>query len=185
MKNDRRVRYTRMMLKKSLLEILQEKPIDRISVKELCERADVNRSTFYVHYGSPQELLDNIRQEMLEEIRGRRFEDYSDLMGQMTQVCDVIYEYRELLKILTDSGSHTELFFQIADIWKEDFKQGMRKLIPTEETAELAHLYVTTGAMSVIITWAFGGFRMGRDEVVGQVYRLVMNGLNSWTSGKV
>ena len=74
MATDRRIKYTKMVLRQALLEILQEKPIDRVTVKEICDRADINRSTFYVHYGSPQELFDGIQQEMYEEMKEYRYD---------------------------------------------------------------------------------------------------------------
>ena len=46
-KVDRRVRYTKRALTQALVQLVQERPVSKISVKELCERADVNRSTFY------------------------------------------------------------------------------------------------------------------------------------------
>ena len=60
MKSDRRVQYTRRTLQESLVALMQEKPLQKISVKEICARADINRSTFYVHFGSPEEVLNSI-----------------------------------------------------------------------------------------------------------------------------
>ncbi|MFA6846158.1 MAG: TetR family transcriptional regulator, partial [Sphaerochaetaceae bacterium] len=66
---DRRARYTRMVLKQSLLSLMKERPITKISVKELCEKADVNRTTFYAHYTAINELLQQIESELMERIR--------------------------------------------------------------------------------------------------------------------
>lgn len=49
-KENRRVRYTKMVLRQSLLELLEEKPIEKITVSDLCSRADLNRTTFYLFY---------------------------------------------------------------------------------------------------------------------------------------
>ena len=49
-RSDARVRYTRKVLKESLLSLLKEKPINKITVKEVCELAELNRATFYSHY---------------------------------------------------------------------------------------------------------------------------------------
>lgn len=65
---DRRVKYTLLALRGSLLELMREKDVSRITVKELCERADVNRGTFYAHYASPADLLEQIEQELLEKV---------------------------------------------------------------------------------------------------------------------
>ena len=64
-KTDRRARYTRMVLKESLIELLKEKRISNISIKEICERADINRSTFYSHYQDQYDLMHQVEQEVL------------------------------------------------------------------------------------------------------------------------
>ena len=50
-KDNRRVHYTKAALRQSLISHLKKKPIDRITVKEICETADLNRGTFYAYYG--------------------------------------------------------------------------------------------------------------------------------------
>lgn len=49
-KNDRRVRYTKKVIKESLLELLKTTPFEQITVKALCQKAEINRATFYTHY---------------------------------------------------------------------------------------------------------------------------------------
>ena len=49
-RSDRRVRYTKTVLKQSLLELMKDRPIGKITVTEICRLADVNRNTFYAHY---------------------------------------------------------------------------------------------------------------------------------------
>ena len=66
MKSDRRVKYTKMVLRNSLIQLLNEKPFEKITIKELCQRADVNRGTFYVHYNDQEDLLQQIQDELIE-----------------------------------------------------------------------------------------------------------------------
>ena len=56
-KQDRRPRKTRQLLRSALLALLQEKRYAEISVQDIIERADVARSTFYVHYVDKDDLL--------------------------------------------------------------------------------------------------------------------------------
>ena len=65
-KEDRRITMTKRMLKNALTDMLKEKDIYHISIRELCERADVNRTTFYKHYGSQFELLDDMETDLLD-----------------------------------------------------------------------------------------------------------------------
>lgn len=59
---DNRVRYTKAILQQALLKILQFKNIDRVTIKELCDEAKVNRGTFYLHYATPNDLLREIEE---------------------------------------------------------------------------------------------------------------------------
>ena len=60
---DRRLRRTRERLRESLLELLGEKDIRAVTVKELTDRADVNRGTFYSHYQDIYDMLDQLEAE--------------------------------------------------------------------------------------------------------------------------
>lgn len=179
MKSDRRVRYTRMVLREALLEILQERPIERVTVKEICDRADVNRSTFYVHYGSPQELLDSIYREMYEEISQKSC-DFSDIRSYMANICDIMYDNRELMKVFVRSGN-IESMFGIAEIWKNKFLNMAEEHDDRPSESDASFLFITCGAFSVITAWLLGHLPMTRDEVVDKIYSLTMNGLNIYS----
>ena len=66
-KENRRVKMTKSLLCSSFLTLLQEKPLSRITVKEICEGADVNRSTYYAYYTDPYDQLNQMVQTFLQE----------------------------------------------------------------------------------------------------------------------
>lgn len=68
MSDDRRVRRTRRALHDALVELVLEKDYDRISVREILDRADVVRSTFYAHYQDKDALLYSCFEEMLGKL---------------------------------------------------------------------------------------------------------------------
>lgn len=68
MATDARVRYTKMVIVQSFVKLLAEKPINRITVKEICELSEINRATFYKHYLDVYDLLDQIEAQYLEEL---------------------------------------------------------------------------------------------------------------------
>ena len=49
LENDRRTRLTKALIRQAFTSLLEEKPIQRIAVTELCQRAGINRSTFFRH----------------------------------------------------------------------------------------------------------------------------------------
>ena len=67
-KTDRRVRKTKNQLRTGLARLMKKKNIGQITVKELVDDVDINRSTFYLHYSDIPSLLKEIEDDMIEEI---------------------------------------------------------------------------------------------------------------------
>jgi AcrR family transcriptional regulator len=74
-REDHRVRYTRKILKDSLISLMKERSVTDIGIKEICARAEVSRSTFYVYYENVYDLLAEIEEEA--------FEYFNDLLNQI------------------------------------------------------------------------------------------------------
>jgi AcrR family transcriptional regulator len=68
---DRRIRRTRKALRDALMALVQEKEFDAITIQEIADRADVNRTTFYLHYKDKQDLLLGSMQEIFDELAAR------------------------------------------------------------------------------------------------------------------
>ena len=66
---DRRIRKTKNAIKNGLAELLLEKSIGDVSVRELTEKVDLNRGTFYLHYKDIFDLVEQIETEMFEELQ--------------------------------------------------------------------------------------------------------------------
>lgn len=110
-KQDLRVRHTKQLLKNALLQILQVKTIDKVTVTELCKTAHINRNTFYSHYRSPGDLLDEIEQNFASKILQAVEEPYrqGDYAVMLQKVCQTVFEDRGLAQILTNE-SHSGKF---------------------------------------------------------------------------
>ena len=67
---DARVQKTRNNIHQVFFKLLKEKPISRITVSEICQQCQINRSTFYKHYADPYDLLENRR--ILSHTFGKR-----------------------------------------------------------------------------------------------------------------
>ena len=69
-KNNQRTRLSKILLKNALMDALKEKgSVNKISVRDLCERAELNRSTFYAHYSEPKDLLEELEEEILQSTK--------------------------------------------------------------------------------------------------------------------
>lgn len=106
-KDDRRSQRTRRALGDALVELMMERGYDAISVKDIIERADVGRSTFYSHYADKEELfvsqLDRLMDLLSRHIPQEKSEEnpFFPSLGLFQH----IQEQRKLYRILTwDSG---------------------------------------------------------------------------------
>jgi AcrR family transcriptional regulator len=68
-KMDRRVKKTRTLLKNGLITLMQEKSIKEITVQELVDLVDINRSTFYLHYKDIYDLVEQLEQEVFDSFK--------------------------------------------------------------------------------------------------------------------
>lgn len=69
---DRRVARTRTALRDALVGLIHDRGWDEISVKDVCDAANVGRSTFYAHFGDKEELLTSGFDGLLAELRAHR-----------------------------------------------------------------------------------------------------------------
>ena len=67
--NDQRTRLSHSLIRQAFTELLKQKPIQRITVKELCQKAGVNRSTFYAHYVDIYDLLAKLEEDMANDFQ--------------------------------------------------------------------------------------------------------------------
>ena len=106
---DRRVRRTKQLIKQSLIELMHEKPFKDITVKDITERADLNRGTFYLHYVDIYDLLSKIEDETLQAIEEMQTNGrYVDLFDFCRRV-DLSKMNRRVIEILIKAGALDEL----------------------------------------------------------------------------
>ena len=117
MKNpDRRTRKTKHTIKQIFLGLLKQKSIEKISVTELCSLADLNRSTFYLHYCDIYALLEEIELDCLTEF-DRLAEEISRKSIAPRQVTRMILEYiygqKDLLSLLLSKNNRHDFWQKI------------------------------------------------------------------------
>ena len=68
LRKDRRVQFTKKMLREALFNLMKDKELSQISITELCKTADVNRNSFYRHYTIPRDILFELEEEVFEKL---------------------------------------------------------------------------------------------------------------------
>ncbi|MEM7348052.1 MAG: TetR/AcrR family transcriptional regulator [Chloroflexota bacterium] len=74
-KEDRRSTRTRLALHQAIIELMQEKQYETITIQDIIDRANVGRSTFYAHYQDKEDLVNSNVTSILDEL-GQHLEGY-------------------------------------------------------------------------------------------------------------
>lgn len=181
-KESRRVRYTKQALKDSLLELLKEKPISKVTVSAICEKADINRSSFYLHYRDAYDLMERIEQELLREVDDA-LADTSLAMpnnDMVVRIFRTIYQNRELCSILFGPNGDRDFLARIISGQKERILDAWRHLIPGYDDRGLHYLYqyITFGAVGVVEMWVLDGYREQPESIARFLGTIIVSGLN-------
>ena len=68
---DLRVKKTKRAIRSAFYELIKEKPLEKITVTEIAARAEINKTTFYAHYETVYDLVDQLEQEAVSEVIGQ------------------------------------------------------------------------------------------------------------------
>ena len=90
---DKRIRKSKMHFRNALIELLNEKPFEKITVTEICKKADSSRITFYTHYNDKYGLAEEIFIEMFDVA----IDEYNRLQSKNNPTCEAINGYYNML----------------------------------------------------------------------------------------
>ncbi|MBQ4382778.1 MAG: TetR/AcrR family transcriptional regulator [Oscillospiraceae bacterium] len=177
-KDNRRVQYTKTALKKSLLVLLKEKPVDRITVKELCAGADLNRGTFYTYYSSPMELLEEIENDFYVDIllSVTAFRKADDIVSIFEEAVAALRQRRELSEALFGKNGDDAFLQKLVDVARETCLTHWRRLVPEAGETKLNMMYdfCSYGCMKVVREWLQAGAKE-EPRVVAQFLTDICN----------
>lgn len=105
MRNDRRTKYTLDAIKKAFVDALLRQPINKITVRDICQAADINRGTFYLHYQDIYALLEALELECADELIAIIQQPHNVFTGDFTAFMLNLLQYFE-------ENPHTELILQ-------------------------------------------------------------------------
>ena len=181
MKSDRRVTYTKMVLKKSLLEIIQEKPVSRITVKEICEKADINRATFYSHFKDVNDMMTQIENELYDTIKhtldkGWRANSLSELL---TGVCTDLKLNEDVCKAILSDNGDKDFLNRALFVAQEKCVSDWQTTAPKAdvETLEKIYTFFSYGSAAIVLSWVRSGMEESPKEIASFIEQITNKGL--------
>ena len=158
-KDNRSTRRTRSAIREALTEMLAVKPVGKITVQELIDKANICRTTFYAHYEDIYDLLSEVEDDILSEIReGLEGLDQAPIRVEeqypaIEAVVEVYARHEKLIRLLNgpngDPGFDARLQDTIYDVTRQlrRIKEGDAF---DEERHRLYSCYVISGGISVL-----------------------------------
>ncbi len=180
---DQRVRLTRKLLKDALVQLMQTQHISEISVRALCELAGINRSTFYVHFADPFDLLHQIEREVMDNLKSHlEKQDYQGNKPLSAQVLIRILEYAkdnaEVFKVLFSENCDFDFQKDIMDFSQivsfqlnPKYDEGVRGYIT---------VYGITGCISLLQKWLQDGMIEPPEKISEIFLQLLYHGIMSF-----
>lgn len=168
MKSDARTRYTKKVIRESFLALMQDKPYSRITVKEICDRAEINRATFYNHYKDVYDLMDRMEEGLLLDVDALIAEaDFSDLTAYLTMLLSNMKRKENTWLALISPNGKPEI---LTEIGKHVTRQSLPLLKANlkdrdEEEIHLIYLFILNGSAGVMRQWLSEGCRIPEEEV--------------------
>ena len=172
------------LMVEALLLLLEKKEYDVITVKEICKKAGVNRSTFYLHYNTKDDLL----AETMKYINRRLLSDsnYAAIIPNahneknfkldeihLVPYLNTIKELRKMYRILP----HKPHIFEKATINKELYKNLCDKLLSKynikNDEKEFAFAYFNYGVLAIIDKWVESDCEEEVSKIANLIIKLI------------
>lgn len=175
-KNDRRVKYTKMVIIQSLLHLMEENPLSKITVTDICKLADINRSTFYTYYTDPYDLLTQIEDELFEDIKGV-LENSPVLDADfefMVKILEYIAKNSALCKIIFSVHDDKAILQRIINLAHDKSIAEYQSSAPkaAKEVLELVFIFVSNGIVGIIQNWIQSNMKQDKKEVAELISKL-------------
>lgn len=182
MSESRQVQFTKRIMKDAFLELLQEKPLSKINVKELCAKADVNRSTFYDHYENIDYLIQEVEEEMADQITQSMKLLYTGENYQQDMVREMFSRMTrepEMLVWLVDDRSTGLARDRILACAREIcYPEWTRVGRFSEEELDRFLTFIANGAVAFLKQWYDSGFAEEAKIIEEQFDAIIYNTLS-------
>lgn len=178
LRKDRRIRYTKIVLREALFNLLQERELSEITITELCKTADINRNTFYRHYTIPLDILLEMEEDVFERLSAvlRKSTNMDDVI---LLSCQLLENDKQMSKIVFTKADGSGILSRILASVRNNFPvENQIELTPEiQPFAEMAYQFGEKGSIAVIKNWIENDFSVPAENIAQMISYLV-NKLN-------
>ncbi len=183
---DHRVRVTKMMIRRAFTELLQKKPIQGITVQELCKLAGINRGTFYAHYQDVYALLEQIERGMMDDFRQALDQpdgQARDARGSVVDICARIFQCikdnSDICVVMLGDYGDKDFLGKLLSIGKETCLNAYSRYFTDAKPREIEYFYafVSSGCIGLLRLWVQEGMAASAMEIAQMAERIMLSGI--------
>ncbi len=185
MAKDARVRYTKTTIQVNFISLLKEKTLNKITVKEICSLAEINRATFYKYYKDAYDLMDKIEDEMLTELQEAMKDSLSDGVNKtLIRILEKMKEDCSLYETLFSDNGDTGFPMKIFRMCYKEFESYIGKKYPNLSKTQRAWIYVYTaqGSSGILNYWISDGLKEAPEDVARFIEHLISSTLKNFNT---
>ena len=183
---DKRVIRTKALLIRSLSALMKQKNIKDITVKELCEYADINRGTFYLHYKDIYDMLDSIEQELSDKFL-QIFQKYNSETNEdfpyplFLEIFKLVDDNAELFRVLIGPNGDISFIMKIFKLYNIHCLQSeFNKLSPQFSMNQVYYSnFILYGCVGLIEQWLSKDTKESPEKMAELITKLVSTGVLS------
>lgn len=181
-KIDRRVRKTKAQLRAGLARLMQTKSIKEITVKELVEEVDINRSTFYLHYSDIYQMLESIEGELMDTITAVISEHPLNPIAEKStfpfieDIFSILSENKDICNALLGPNGDIAFVMRIETLIAENILEQLSPLFP-ENIQDIRYTYAfcLNGCVGLVKAWLAGDIAETPEHIAKLTHTLVRN----------
>lgn len=176
-KDNQRARLTKLLMKQAYIRLMHEKQPSKITVKDICSGAEVNRSTFYLHYTQPNDILIELEDEAIQQVSdslrsiGGSFEAPTDarryLLGFLRYVQRNDELFRTLLVDNSDPHFRRKLFDFAMAMTGKSFEISMEA-----KRKNAVYRFIISGSIDLLSEWIRSDYLIPEQAECELLYNL-------------
>jgi AcrR family transcriptional regulator len=184
-KTDRRVRKTKALLRSGLAKLLESKSINEITVKELVDLVDINRSTFYLHYTDIYNMLEEIERNIISEVKrviaAHPAEGSENTFPFIEDIFTILLDNKEICRALMGPNGDISFIHEIESIIAEYSIQALKPMFPNAiEDVEYSFSFCLNGCLGLVKTWLLKDNNDSPQHMAELTYSMVTNALRTF-----
>lgn len=179
---DPRVKRTKKLLRQGLIELIKQKPVAEITVKELAEHVDINRGTFYKYYKDIPDLVSQLENQVARDFQVIVDKPVNDSVENypiplMNMLFDYIRANADICGVLLGNNGNKEFICTMKDIVRVRFLKNYKDIIKLDNSRLFEYFcaYVGDGCISLITKWIEMGMVEPSDEMAQLILHMILH----------